>query len=258
VGQRVDYDAIAPEYDARYATPRYADVALALRAWACGSPGARLLEVGCGTGYWLQVLGEDRLAIGLDSSAGMLARARTRVPSSPLVRGDAATLPLGDASVDAVLCMNAFHHFSDQPAFIAEAARVLVPGGSFCTVGLDPHRGASRWPVYDYFPGTRERDLARYPEVARVRTWLAGAGFEDCESHVVQRIRSTRTADEALASPMMQRSGTSQLALLSEEEYAAGIRRIRADGEHARAEGRTLILETELELMATTARRERH
>lgn len=255
--QRVDYDAVAPDYDARYATPRYADVAVALRAWVQASPGPRLLEVGCGTGYWLRLLGAQRLAIGVDASAGMLARACTRAPSSLLVRGDAGGLPLREGSVDAVLCMNALHHFPDQPGFLAEAARVLVPGGSFCTVGLDPHRGTPRWPVYDCFRGTRERDLARYPTVGRIRAWLEAAGFDACESHVAQRIRSTRTADEVLASPMLQRRGTSQLALLSEQEYADGVRRIRAAERQARAEGRPLVLETDLELLATTACRRR-
>ena len=137
---RVDYDQIAENYDRRYQTDRYADAGRMLEEWIEESPRGRLLEVGCGTGHWLDALGRPgQTVLGLDRSGGMLARARQAAPDARLVRGDAAPLPLASGSVAALLCMNAFHHFPDKPAFIAEAARVLAPGAAFCTIGLDPH-----------------------------------------------------------------------------------------------------------------------
>ncbi len=255
---RVDYDEIAPVYDRRYEGPRYREVDRVLRAWVAAAPQGRFLEVGCGTGHWLGLLpGTGRAAFGLDRSAGMLSRARRAAPSAFLIQGDATRLPFADESISALLCMNALHHFPDKAAFIAEAGRVLGPGGAFCTVGLDPHRGRPRWAVYDYFEGTRLTDAARYPPHEQIVRWLEKAGLTDCGSRVAEHIRRKRKAEEVLDSPMMWKLATSQLALLPDREYAAGLARIRAAAESARAEGRVLYLESDLELMATTGRRRR-
>jgi ubiquinone/menaquinone biosynthesis C-methylase UbiE len=252
---RVDYDRIAADYDRRYQGRRYEGVEQSLRAWLEGSPARRVLEVGCGTGHWLDALSAPgRHMIGLDRSAGMLARARATAPGAPLVRSVAAPLPFANASLDAVLCMNALHHFPDKPAFVAEAARVLAPGGELRTIGLDPHRGNPRWAVYEYFDGTREADAERYPPSSAIRSWLEACGFAECASRVVEHIQRRQPAERALESPMMGKDGTSQLALLSDEAFERGIERIRREMARARDAGRTLWLESDLELVETSGR----
>jgi ubiquinone/menaquinone biosynthesis C-methylase UbiE len=251
----VDYDWISANYDRRYQGARYAGVEEELRAWLRSAPRRSILEVGCGTGHWLQTFRDcGKLLFGLDLSRGMLARARSAAPDSPLVNGNALALPFTDASFGALLCINALHHFSDKPAFIAEAARALAPGGGLCTVGLDPHCGRPRWMIYDYFTGTRETDEQRYPRHEQVVGWLEEAGFADCSAQVVAHLRTRLPADQALASPMMRHDGTSQLALLSEAAYREGIERIRAAMAREKTEGRVLHLETDLQLFATTGR----
>ncbi len=253
---RVDYDQIAANYDRRYQTDRYADAGRMLEEWIEESPRGRLLEVGCGTGHWLDALARPgRTVLGLDRSGGMLARARQAAPDARLVRADATPLPFVSGSVAALLCMNAFHHFPDKPAFIAEAARVLAPGEAFCTIGLDPHRGRPRWHVYKYFEGTLAADLQRYPSCEQIREWLVDAGFASCSTRVAQHIQTSTPAEAALSSPMTRKDGTSQLALLSDAAYESGIDAIRADAERARLAGRELVLETDLELIATLATR---
>lgn len=253
---RIDYDPIAANYDRRYQTDRYAGAERMLRNWIERSPAGRLLEVGCGTGHWLSALaGPGRTVFGLDRSAGMLAFAWRSAPDARVVRGDAVSLPFADRSFAALLCMNAIHHFPDKPAFIAEASRVLAPGGAFCTIGLDPHRGKPRWPIYEYFESTRTADLERYPPCEKIRTWLAQAGFASSSTCVGQHIRTSTPADEAMRSPMIRKDGTSQLALLSNAAYERGIEAIRRDADRARDAGEKLVLETDLELMATLATR---
>jgi ubiquinone/menaquinone biosynthesis C-methylase UbiE len=252
----VDYDRIAANYDRRYQTDRYADAERMLKQWIEEAPPGMLLEVGCGTGHWLASLaGPGRTVLGLDQSEGMLGVARRAAPNARLVRGAATQLPFADGSVEALLSMNALHHFPDKPGFVAEAARVLASGGAFCSIGLDPHRGQLRWPVYEYFEGTRATDLERYPACERIKGWLGDAGFASCAVQVGQHIRRSNPAPELLRSPMMRKDGTSQLSLLSDAVYEAGIDAIRADAERARRNGSELVLETDLELMATVATR---
>src|SRR5215475_11292186 len=90
---QVDYDKIAPTYDARYAGASY-DGALAamLRLVSAAGP-EYTLEVGCGTGYWLSAL-HDLLPyrFGVDFSFNMLLKAR-QGSAGKLVRGGAESLP---------------------------------------------------------------------------------------------------------------------------------------------------------------------
>jgi demethylmenaquinone methyltransferase/2-methoxy-6-polyprenyl-1,4-benzoquinol methylase len=89
--------------------------------------GARVVDLGCGTGDLCRVLGRAGLrAVGVDMAAGMLARAHT---AAPLVRADAMQLPLGDASVDGAVSGFALRNVVDIAACFQEAARVIRPGG---------------------------------------------------------------------------------------------------------------------------------
>jgi demethylmenaquinone methyltransferase / 2-methoxy-6-polyprenyl-1,4-benzoquinol methylase len=91
------------------------------------TPGATVLDVGCGTGDLCDVVAAAGYApVGVDFSAGMLAAAHTR---APLTRADALALPVPDASVDAVVSGFALRNFVDLDGFFRECTRVLRPGG---------------------------------------------------------------------------------------------------------------------------------
>ena len=123
---------------------------------------------------------------------------------------------------------NAIHHFEHFEEFIAEAKRLLRPGGTLAVIGMDPHHGHDRWCVYDYFPETRAADLARYPSSGQITDAMLRAGFSAVECRVASRFRQTRRGRAVLADPELQRNGCSQLALLSDAQYEAGIRRIES------------------------------
>ncbi|EMA45636.1 methyl transferase-like protein [Halococcus morrhuae DSM 1307] len=86
----------------------------------------RALDVGGGTGRAARVLDSPERVV-VDAAGEMLAEAR-RV-GLDCVRGDGATLPVADDSVDAVVIVDALHHISDRAGALAEAERVLRPGG---------------------------------------------------------------------------------------------------------------------------------
>jgi demethylmenaquinone methyltransferase/2-methoxy-6-polyprenyl-1,4-benzoquinol methylase len=91
------------------------------------APGARVVDIGCGTGDLCRVLERSALgAVGIDMAAGMLAKAHT---SAPLVRADALRLPLRDGSVDGAISGFALRNVVDIATCFQEAARVIRPGG---------------------------------------------------------------------------------------------------------------------------------
>ena len=122
-----------------------------LRLMSIG-PGDVVLDVACGPGNTTRTLvgqvGPDGLAIGLDSSASMLAQAVRDTPDgSPVgyVRGDAIDLPFSDATFDAVSCYGALYLMDDPMGALGEMIRVLRPGGRIavlttCARGPAPGR----------------------------------------------------------------------------------------------------------------------
>jgi SAM-dependent methyltransferase len=241
-GRVTDYDRIADRYDTRYATYPYDGVRDTLRNFL-GPESNAALDVGCGTGYWLRAN-----VIGVDFSAGMLARARAAHPASRLVRARAEALPWPDATFDRVYCINALHHFADRGAFFAEARRILKPGGGLLTIGKDPHTEHDDWWVYTYFEETRAIDRERFARVRTLRGEMAVAGFAWTESMEADHIEVLRPASEALVNGIVDQSFTSQLTVLSEEEFRRGSDRLRAANDAA---GGELQLVADFRLYAT-------
>lgn len=105
-----------------------------------------LVDMGTGTGRVLEVLGPHvERGVGVDLSREMLAVARANLERAGLghcmVRqGDITQLPLAAASADAVTIHQVLHYATDPAAVVAEAARVLQPGGTLVIVDFAPHQ----------------------------------------------------------------------------------------------------------------------
>ncbi len=121
----------------------------------------RLIDIGTGTGRVLELLGgRVREGVGVDASKAMLALARARLARAGLshcsVRlADMYRLPLADAGFDVGVLQMVLHYAEQPDAVLAEAARVLRPGGALVVVDLARHerqdvveRLAHRWPGF--------------------------------------------------------------------------------------------------------------
>jgi ubiquinone/menaquinone biosynthesis C-methylase UbiE len=250
--KRVDYDRVASGYDRRYRDGGPAGLSAFVRE-RCASAGDRpVLDVGCGTGRWMEeVRAAGRCAVGLDSSTAMLARARARLPAAALVRGRAESLPFARGRFGAVVCVYVIHHLDEPARFVTEAARVLGEGGTLSVLALAPHDGQDVWYLYDHFDGMREADCARYPPTSSIQDWMAAAGLIDIGFEVAVRIQGLARGAAVFDDPILTREGTCQLSLLSDQEFAQGLARIR--GEAAR--GDATSFRTDLRIFATTGRK---
>jgi len=95
------------------------------------------LDLGCGGGLYFDVLAATgRTVVGLDRSADQLRIARGRSPQ--IVQGDAAALPFADGTFRAVATLWISTDVDDFAAVLAEASRVLAPGGRLIFYGAHP------------------------------------------------------------------------------------------------------------------------
>lgn len=193
------FDTIAPRYDMvnRIMTFRL-DVRWrkkAVKRLALPS-GSTVIDLASGTGdLCIDLAKAGMRPISFDLSYGMLAADRS---GSPRVQADILRLPLPDSSVDGATCGFALRNLLELPAFFAELARVVRPGGRIALLDVGvPHNPIIRWgnniyfgkvvpkiggllsdgPAYRYLP----KSVAYLPPRAEMVQMLRDAGFTDAE-----------------------------------------------------------------------------
>ncbi len=146
-------------------------------------PGARVLDLGCGTGASTSELaarvGPDGETNGLDLSPQQvgIASEKSSVAGSGFVVGDATTLPYRDGVFDAVASVGSLQHVPDVGAALGEAHRVTGPGGHLFVVGPKRPDGPIAATVADA--------LMHFMRPAAMERLARSAGWRDVETRLV-------------------------------------------------------------------------
>ena len=162
------------------------------RSWAAWAralglllPRADVADLGCGEGYLtLEAAHWARRVIAVDQSAEVLARARELAARRKLKnitwkRGQLDKLPIDSASIDVALLSQALHHVESPPRALAEARRILKPGGRVLVLDLREHQETwVRSKLGDRWLGFDDQGL---------HDLIAGAGFQDVTVRVGAR-----------------------------------------------------------------------
>lgn len=129
---------------ARNGNPRLDFQVAAAAIAATGELNPRILEVGCGSGYYSEILplilGRPIRYLGLDYSQAMASLARSLYPDTDFVAGDALALPVATASLDIALSGGSLMHIPDYRAAISEMVRVSRRWCVFHTVPVMTRR----------------------------------------------------------------------------------------------------------------------
>ena len=130
-GEQAVWERAATIYDALPGTFTHHAVAPLLDA-AGVRAGLRVLDVACGPGYVARgAVARGAHVVGVDFAAAMVAEARCNVPQAVFHAGDAESLPFEAESFDIVICAFGLLHMADPDQAMAEAFRVLKPGGQY-------------------------------------------------------------------------------------------------------------------------------
>jgi SAM-dependent methyltransferase len=150
-------------------------------------PGRLTVDVGCGEGRVARLLmAAGHTVKGVDGSSALVEAARRGDPPVDAVVADAARLPLPDGCADLVVSFMTLQSVDDLPGAVAEAARVLSPGGRLVAAIVHPmNTGAGAGSYFDeqHLPYEHERDGVRivlhdmHRPLSAYFKALAAAGF---------------------------------------------------------------------------------
>jgi len=152
------------------------EVEAAIDAALGEGPFSLLVDLGTGTGRMLELFAPRATrALGFDLSHDMLGYARMKLERAGLAQaqarhGDLYNVPLPDGAADAVILHQVLHFLDDPAAAIAEAARLLQPGGKLLVVDFAPHE----------LEFLREQSAHRRLGFApgQIKRWLQAAGLK--------------------------------------------------------------------------------
>lgn len=225
--QKIDYDKISQTYDRRYEQNALSQIAEELKKKLNIKENSSLLDVGCGTAYWLNFFAnETSYLFGADLSLGMLRKASERNKHIKLVQASAGFLPFKPNSIDSIFCINALHFF-DTDNFIIECSKLLKLNGNIILVVLDLQNPESTWYAYDYFEGIKEFDYNRFNSVENIVSKLKKNNFIDIRTKIVQVVEDIFNNEEVFKDPFLSKMESSTLAWLTDEEYADGLNKIK-------------------------------
>jgi SAM-dependent methyltransferase len=186
--------------------------------------GRRVLDVGCGTGRMAVALAERYGATvsGIDPSVEMLdvARERTSRGIATLELGTAESIPFPEGHFERAL-MQLVVHLVDRPRAFGELYRVLAPGGRVVISTVDPDTVDRFW-LTDLFPSYAAIDRGRFPARELLSAELETAGFFAVRSKPLEEKKFYKR-ERALQ--MLRGRFASSFALMSDDEYRAGLER---------------------------------
>jgi ubiquinone/menaquinone biosynthesis C-methylase UbiE len=184
MSQLVFDDSLADQLESLYHRRDILRRRALVRAAVGAQPGERILDVGCGPGFYvaelLDEVGAGGSLVGVDLSPQMLAIAAKRCAAHANVEfreGPATKLPVPDASFDAALSVQVLEYVEDTPAALAELHRVVRPGGRVVIWDVD-------WATVSWHSADPER-MAR-----ALRGWDAHLAHPSLPSTLTVRLRA--------------------------------------------------------------------
>jgi SAM-dependent methyltransferase len=223
--------------------------------------GSRLLDLACGPGLVSQAAAaRGARPVGLDVAAAMVERARLRCPEWTFVEGDAQRLEFADGSFDAVTMNFGILHLSEPDVALAEARRVLAPGGRLAFTAwiaegnaqdeITDAAIAQHGVAVDVPEGP---PVYRFADPEECRRTLAAAGFEAVRIDTVTVLWRVPSPGRLFDAQLHAGVRTAAVLRAQPPERLEAIRAAMADGVRRYAEGDEFVLPIAARLVSASA-----
>ena len=223
MSKRIDYNAVAKDYDRQPYRGKEVDPHLSKFVAFRNTQELQIADLACGTGNQLIANHQHYPNIkmtGCDLSVGMLNVARAKNEQIVWIEGSLDSLPLNNESFDFVTCQFAFHHVLNKQKAVEEIYRVTKWNGRFVLENISPHHMKNNF-FYQLFPRSLEQDLVDFMEPKELCGQLERVGFNDPKLIIKnQEVESTL---QTFYNKVVDKQSNSELALLTQQEYEEGL-----------------------------------
>lgn len=225
---KTNYSKVSKVYDKNKARTSFAKDN-ELEELLAGKEEITVLDLGCGTGNWLfsqQSYFNDKKIkwIGLDASEDMLNLAKEKAIEAEFIHSKAENMEL-KSKADLIVCNFAFHHFEDKTKALKNIFSVLNDKGILKYRNIEPEFMKDWW-VYKYCPETYYEDFQRFWPKDLLCYELGKAGFSKIS---VKREYYESCKEIEVLYENYKRRDASQLAMIGENEYQKGLKRIELE-----------------------------
>ena len=232
------WEKAAAEYDRRFGELTSQSIGPLLDA-AGAAPGTRLLDVACGPGHVAAAAARrGATVIGVDFSTAMVDRATEQYSNLEFHVGDAEALDFSKESFDAVVMNFGMLHLARPDTAIAEAFRVLRPGGRYAfTVWDEPHRAVAFGIILDSVQLHGSMDVTlppgppffRFSQPEESMRAVAAAGFMHPQTLQIPQVWKIESGDELLKTFQTAAVRTAALLRAQTPEAMKKIREVIAE-----------------------------
>lgn len=222
-----------------YNTTRCADPYLTSRIIAQLQPrvGKTYLDIGCGTGNYLQALTQKGFTFyGVEPSDTMIDIAKEKCPETTFIKGYAEDIPFEDGFFDGGMALFTVHHWSNQQQGLNELARVMKPDGRVVFLSFTGEQMDGYWLAH-YFPQMIKKSGELIPSQERKFEMLYEAGFSkvETEKYFIQPdlqdhfLYADKYKPEQYLNPEIRKGTSGFSAFANQEEVAQGLKQLEAD-----------------------------
>lgn len=223
-----DYSKIAKKYDKNPLRGKTVDFEIKQILEHNNNP-ITVLDLACGTGNYLKVQSdfykdENITWAGMDKSEEMLKFAKEKNSDIQFIHGSIDISGSMEKKFDYIRNEFAFHHFENKEAAVKNIKKMLKQNGTYIMINICPDYIHHSW-VYSFFPSSREIDSKRFISVPEIHKLFTNNGFD---INIKIETTVTQLNYEAVIQEAKNRD-MSQLTLISEKEYQAGLKKMKSD-----------------------------